>query len=137
MPHSEPHFADPISLVVPLVTTQARCGDPGARGCGVSGANLACVHRHTSHQTSIYLVVNSLLIGHLNLYAPLRSICEKEVSITVFVHIIRCSAHCKLNQARLRDAKPSEARLTECSFTLDAKPSRTDFFHFKENFTHS
>ncbi len=27
-----------------------------ARGCGVSGANLACVHRHTLRQTSIVLL---------------------------------------------------------------------------------
>ncbi len=39
-----------------FVLTPAHCGDPGHKGVWcVSGANLSCAHRHTPHQTSIYL----------------------------------------------------------------------------------
>ncbi len=45
---------------LPIPKRSPLCFDAGplwrsrARGCGVSGANLACVHRHTPRQTSIY-----------------------------------------------------------------------------------
>ncbi len=34
-----------------------------ARGCGVNGANLVCVHRHTPHQTSIHIMMEKQLVN--------------------------------------------------------------------------